>query len=88
MLDGASFAEVAAALVREHGLSADDAVVCAERVFRGSDGVRPGLGRERVYLESFVRVGAHLASRPHDERVMAAGQVSVEAIDAMAALVE
>ena len=32
--------------------------------FRGSNGVAPGLGRERVYLEAFVRVRDHLASRP------------------------
>jgi len=87
MLGGASFAEVAATLVGEHGVRVEDAVVCTERVFRGSDGQRPGLGRERVYLESFVLVRAHLATRPQDERVMEAGQVSVEAIDAMTELV-
>ena len=80
MLDGVSFGDVAVSLVRLHGIDAADAVVIAERVFRGGDGTRPGLGRERVYVESFVRVGAHLAAHPEDEAVMASGQVSVDAI--------
>jgi hypothetical protein len=79
MLDGASFADVASMLIAAHGLDVHDAVIVAERAFRGGDGKRPGLGRERVYLESFVRVGAHLAAFPDDERIMAAGQVSIDA---------
>jgi len=79
MADGAWFADVAPALAREHGLDALQAVVVAERVFRGGDGVRPGLGRERVYLEALVRVRAHLEARPEDEAVLATGQVAVEA---------
>jgi hypothetical protein len=81
MLDGASFADVASALADTHGLEAQDAIVVAERVFRGSDGTRPGLGRERVYLESYVRVRRHLDGHPEDEEVLAAGQVAVDAID-------
>jgi hypothetical protein len=83
MLDGASFAEVARSLVDSHGLDAAEAVVVAERAFRGSDGERPGLGRERVYLECFVRVRAHLASRPEDERLLEAGQVAIDAVEAL-----
>jgi hypothetical protein len=79
MLHGASFPEVASMLMNGHGLDADDAVIVAERAFRGCDGKRPGLGRERVYLESYVRVGAHLAALPDDETIMAAGQVSIGA---------
>jgi hypothetical protein len=79
MADGAAFADVAPALAREHGLDPFQAVVVAERVFRGGDGVRPGLGRERVYLEAFVRVRAHLEACPEDEAVLATGQVAVEA---------
>jgi hypothetical protein len=85
MADGAAFADVAPALAREHGLEPLQAVVVAERVFRGSDGVRPGLGRERVYLEALVRVRAHLESRPDDEAVLATGQVSVDAAPALRA---
>ncbi|HEY1697664.1 MAG TPA: tyrosine/phenylalanine carboxypeptidase domain-containing protein [Polyangiaceae bacterium] len=76
---GGSFSDVAETLVRDHGLDAPHAVAVAERVFRGSDGKRPGLGRERVYLEAYVRVGAHLAKHPTDEEVMAAGQIAVHA---------
>jgi len=70
-------------LWRDHGLDAIDAVVVAERAFRGGDGSCPGLGRERVYLESLVRVRAHLDARPEDEAVLATGQVALEAIDAL-----
>jgi hypothetical protein len=83
MLAGAAFDEVAAALVREHGMEPRDAVVVAERAFRGGDGTRPGLGRERVYLEALVRVRAHLGAHPEDEAVLAAGQIAVAAIDAL-----
>ena len=88
MLDGASFADVAMSLVRQHGLDAADAVLVAERAFRGGDGAGPGLGRERVYLEGFVRVSAHLAAHPEDEAVMASGQVAVDAIAAVRELVK
>jgi hypothetical protein len=83
MLDGAPFAEVARSLVDSHGLDAGEAVVVAERAFRGSDGEHPGLGRERVYLECFVHVRAHLASRPEDERILESGQVAVDAVEAL-----
>jgi hypothetical protein len=81
MLGGASFADVAAMLVEAHGFDAWDAVVIAERAFRGGDGTRPGLGRERVYLEALVRVRDHLARHPEDEAVLAAGQVAVDAVE-------
>jgi hypothetical protein len=83
MLDGASFADVSWALADTHGFDAVEAVLVAERAFRGGDGVRPGLGRERVYLESFVRVRERFASHPEDEAVMASGQVAVDAVDAL-----
>jgi len=83
MRGGATFADVARDLVDAHGLDPADAVLVAERAFRGGDGAHPGLGRERVYLESFVRVRRHLAARPEDERVLACGQIAVEAIEAL-----
>jgi hypothetical protein len=87
MLDGATFGDAALALVRDHGLDAAEAVLMTERAFRGGDGLAPGLGRERVYLESFVRTRAHLSARPGDERVLAAGQVALDAVGALAPFV-
>ncbi len=80
MQDGGSFADVAFTLARVHGFDEAEAVLAAERAFRGSDGSRPGLGRERVYLESLVRVRAHLARHPDDERVLSSGQVAVDSV--------
>jgi hypothetical protein len=54
-------------------------VVVSERAFRGGDGVGGGLGRERVYIESFVRVREHLAKHPEDDEVLGAGQIAVGA---------
>jgi hypothetical protein len=80
MQDGASFADVAFRLARVHGFDETEAVVAAERAFRGGDGSRPGLGRERVYLESLVRVRAHLVRYPDDEHVLSCGQVAVDCV--------
>src|SRR4029079_11123055 len=77
---GARFAENVSALVKEHGLTIRDAVLLAERTYRGGDGMTPGLGRERIYLEAYLRVGEHLAKRPTDEGILTSGQVSLEAI--------
>ena len=60
---GARFHENVEALVKEHGLTVREAIYVAERTYRGSDGTTPGLGRERIYLEAFIRVGEHLAER-------------------------
>jgi hypothetical protein len=79
MARGAAFADVVRELTAEHEVEPLQAVIVAERVFRGGDGVRPGLGRERVYLEALVRVRAHLEQSPDDEAILAAGQVAVEA---------
>jgi hypothetical protein len=81
MLEGATFGDVVRLLVGSHGVGAADAVVVAERAFRGGDGTGPGLGRERVYLESFVRVRRHLDDHPDDEAVLACGQIAVDAIE-------
>lgn len=77
---GARFHENVEALVKEHGLAVRDAVLVAERAYRGGDGTTPGLGRERVYLESYLRVGEHLAKRAVDEGILTSGQISLEAI--------
>jgi hypothetical protein len=83
MLAGGCFADVTTHLVTEHGLDEREAIAVGERVFRGGDGVHPGLGRERIYLEAFLRVTRHLAVAPEDGAVLAFGQVSVEAADAL-----
>lgn len=83
MLHGASFTDTVMILKEAHGLDASDAVVIAERGFRGSDGTFAGLGRERVYIEGLLRVEAHLASNPGDEALLETGQVSVDAIAAL-----
>ncbi|MGD0674951.1 MAG: tyrosine/phenylalanine carboxypeptidase domain-containing protein [Polyangiaceae bacterium] len=88
MLAGASYADVAWMLVREHGVEPLDAVIVAERAFRGCDGTRPGLGRERVYIEGLVRVRAHLTAHPEDERVLGCGQVAVDASHVLRPFVE
>jgi hypothetical protein len=84
---GARFAENVSALVKEHGLAARDAVLVAERVYRGGDGSTPGLGRERIYLEAFLRVREHLAKKPTDEAILTSGQVSLDAVPILATFV-
>ena len=84
---GATFADALSALVKEHGLSPSEAVLVAERAFRGGDGTSPGLGRERIYLEAYLRVGAHLAKKPTDEGILTSGQVSLDAIGVLGPLI-
>jgi hypothetical protein len=81
MCDGAAFADVVHALAREHGFPPLRALHVAERVFRGGDGGRRGLGRERMYIGAFLRVRAHLSERPLDEAILMSGQVALAAID-------
>ena len=83
MREGASFEEVFAQLTREHALDVEGALLLAERAFRGGDGRREGLGRERVYIESYVRVRAHLGRAPGDEPTLASGQLSLDAVPAL-----
>jgi hypothetical protein len=84
---GATFADALGALVKEHGMPVNEAVLVAERAFRGGDGTSPGLGRERIYLEAFLRVGEHLAKKPTDEGVLTSGQVSLDAIPVLGPLI-
>lgn len=84
---GATFADALSALVKEHGLPVNEAVLVCERAFRGGDGTSPGLGRERIYLEAFLRVGDHLTKKPTDEGILTSGQVSLDAIPVLGPLV-
>ena len=79
MRDGADFVEVTRALATM-GASCRDAIMIATRVFRGSNGRFPGLGRESVYITSFSRVRAHLAKHPADEVILASGQIAILAL--------
>jgi hypothetical protein len=83
MEEGATFVECVRELVAGHAVPARDAVLVAERAYRGGDGVLAGLGRERVYLARLARVRARLTSRPADETILANGQVAVDALDAV-----
>jgi hypothetical protein len=83
MRAGATFIDAVRVLMFEHGMTAEAAVLIAERAYRGSDGTFAGLGRERVYLEAFLRVRAHLEAHPEDERVIRAGQVATAAAPAL-----
>ena len=76
MRSGASFIEVVRTL-RGSGATLSEALLCAERVYRGSTGTFAGLGRESVYLASFRRVRAHLRAHPEDEIVLGSGQIAV-----------
>ncbi len=84
---GGTFADAVEALVGTHGLTPREAVLVSERVYRGGDGRSPGLGRERIYIEAFLRVREHLRRTPTDEGVLASGQVSVEATRTLAPFV-
>ncbi|WP_394831925.1 DUF1704 domain-containing protein [Pendulispora rubella] len=82
MREGATFVDVVRDLAGV-GIDPREAVVMGERAFRGSDGTFPGLGRERVYLESYLRVRARLSDVPDDEAVLASGQIALDAIPAL-----
>lgn len=84
---GARFSENVTALIKEHGLGVREAVLVAERAYRGGDGTTPGLGRERIYLEAFIRVSEHLAKKPTNEGILTSGQISVDAIPTVAPFV-
>ena len=84
---GARFYENVEALVKEHGLTIREAVLIAERAYRGGDGMTPGLGRERVYLEAYLRVSEHLAKHPVDEGILTSGQISIAAVRVIAPFV-
>lgn len=83
MLAGACYSDVAIELVTEHGLDETEAVLVGERAFRGGSGDHAGLGRERIYLEAFLRLSAHLVARPDDDRVLGCGQIALDAVDAL-----
>jgi hypothetical protein len=80
---GGTFVEVVRTLIARDGAPIAGAVAAAERAFRGSAGETPGLGRERVYLARYERVAERLRDRPEDERVIGAGQIAVDAIEAV-----
>ncbi len=83
MRAGADFVTVVRALTRDHGATAREAIVIGERVFRGSDGTFPGLGRERSYLECYLDARDTFARDPELEAIVARGQLSFAAAAAL-----
>ncbi len=84
MNDGATAVDAARALFERYGLSSDECAAIALRVYRGAGLSSPGLGRERVYLPSFLRVRALCAAATGNEAVLASGQVAADAIAVLA----
>ena len=80
MREGRSFRETVLTLRKDRGLSPAEAVHVAERCFRGSDGAFAGLGRERIYLETFLRVRDWIEAHPDDETILSSGQVSLDSL--------
>jgi hypothetical protein len=70
---GVSFADSFAALLAE-GLESELALGLLIRIHRGG-----GLGREIVYLPSFLRVSEAIATDPRLEQLMERGRISIEA---------
>ena len=79
MLDGGNFVAVRRQLVDEAGFSLEASYALAERLFRGSAGARPGLGREAAYLVHFLGWRAHLEEHPDDEAVAGCATVTPRA---------
>lgn len=86
MDDGATFVDTVKTLVRDHDVPIAKAVLVAERVHRGGTGIA-GLGRERIYIEAFLRVSAAFQKTPSVEAVVANGQVGLDAAAVLAAWV-
>jgi hypothetical protein len=82
MEQGQDFALVVRELMAR-GQSPAQAVLLAERTFRGSLGRFPGLGRERLYLPCYLRVRDHLEGHPEHEAVMCAGQIAADGAAAL-----
>jgi len=80
MDDGANFCDVTRALVENFGLLPEQAILVSERAFRGSDGSSGGLGRERIYMESYVQMRDYLAQHPQGEDILTRGQVAIDAV--------
>ena len=78
MADGASFVDVLRALQREAAFTHEAAYALAERLFRGSLGTLPGLGRESHYLNYYIRIRDHLAEHAGDEALFACAVVAPE----------
>lgn len=79
MRGGEDFSNIFHALENEAGLPRPHARALAERLFRGSLGTLPGLGREAAYVAQYLRVRDHLAVVPGDEAVFRVAQVTPEA---------
>lgn len=79
MRGGEDFGSVRRSLEEEAGFTRPQAYALAERLFRGSMGLLPGLGREAAYVAQYLRVRDHLAVTPGDEALFRVAQVTPEA---------
>ena len=78
---GASFADVARGLVKEHGFEPESAVAIAERAFRGG-----GVARDASYLWGWLRVSRALARGETSIDALRVGRVSLDDAPALAEL--
>ncbi len=76
--DGASFVETARSMVAE-GAPLDVALRIGARAYRGG-----GLGRELVYVPSYLAVKERLEREPSVDRVLASGRVALDAAACLA----
>jgi uncharacterized protein (TIGR02421 family) len=72
---GASFGETALLMHREHGFSAEAAVLIAERTYRGG-----GAARDSGYLAGYLRVRAAMAAGIADVDELRRGRVSLASL--------
>lgn len=81
LYEGASFADTAQLLVREHALSAEAAIAICERTFRGG-----GVARDAGYLAGFLRVRAAIESGRASLDELRRGRVSLAQLEALRVL--
>lgn len=72
---GASFAQTAKRLWREHDFEACEAVAISERAFRGG-----GVARDVAYLQGFLRVGEAVRSGRATLGELCSGRLSIDAL--------
>jgi uncharacterized protein (TIGR02421 family) len=72
---GASFGDTARLMLREHGFSAESAILIAERTYRGG-----GAARDSGYLAGYLRVRAAVSSGQASVDELRRGRVSLSAV--------
>ncbi len=75
---GATFAETALTLVRDHGIAPEDAAALCERAWRGG-----GIARDVGYLKGWIRVRNAVQQGEATLDELRTGRVSVQALNAL-----